>query len=417
GAQDADVATGITWITIHYTPQCRPGLLRRRRRFASPRSIVYNAGMPARRISVSWAAVRAASIVTAGALGAGFASADTVTLHNGDRLTGRILHLSPSTLTFETTWAGELRIPRYEVKALETDKPVDVLRERSGRTESMTLTPAAPGQVALTPERPEQADLAGGTETASPDGTTASPGVGPSETVQLARVRYINPKPEESGEGISYEGRVTLSGAFVRGNSTGDRVYAESDLAARAIDWRYALSAKLRRERDTDATTVSNWLVAGNFDRFLEGRRFRYVRGSVERDRFRDISTRTAVGVGYGLQLVQTERTKLSLRAGIDAIDLRRLAGEDETFPALGWGVNVSHRLDTLSAELFHDQQGFWNLDDVSQLTLRSRTGLRVPFVSGLTATLQLNLDWESEPAPGRTGTDATWLIGLGYAW
>lgn len=373
--------------------------------------------MAAGRISVSWAAARAASIVTAGALGAGLASADTVTLHNGDRLTGRILHMSPSTLTFETTWAGELRIPRYEVKALETDKPVDVLRERSARTEPMTLTPAAPGQVVLTPERPERMDAQREADGAPPEGATTPPGASPSDTVQLARLRYINPKPEESGEGISYEGRVTLSGALVRGNSTGDRVYAESDLAARAIDWRYALSAKLRRERDADALTASNWLVAGNFDRFLDDRRFRYVRGSVERDRFRDISTRAALGAGYGLQLVQTERTKLSLRAGIDAIDLRRTAGANETFPAVGWGANLSHRLDTLSAELFHDQQGFWNLDDVSQLTLRSRTGLRVPFVSGLTATLQLNLDWESEPAPGRTGTDATWLIGLGYAW
>ncbi|HLS56280.1 MAG TPA: DUF481 domain-containing protein, partial [Zeimonas sp.] len=75
------------------------------------------------------------------------------------------------------------------------------------------------------------------------------------------------------------------------------------------------------------------------------------------------------------------------------------------------------HRIDTLSAELFHDQQGFLNLDDPSQVTIRSRSGLRIPFVSGLTASLQLNLDWDSEPASGRRGTDVTWLIGLGYGW
>lgn len=353
-------------------------------------------------------------------LAAGFARADTVTLHNGDRLTGRILHMSPATLTFETTWAGELRIPRYEIRSLETDKPLKVLRERMERTESLTLTPAGPGKVTLSPERRAQADRPATSEAAAPEaGPPAQPpeDAAPPATVELARLRYINPKPEESGEGISYDGRVTLSGAFDRGNGTSDRFYAESDFAARAIDWRYALNAKLRRERDTDTTTASNWLVAGNFDRFINGRRFRYLRGSVERDRFRDISTRTAAGAGYGLELVSTERTKLSLRAGLDAIDLRRQVGDDETFPALGWGINLSHRLDLLSAEFFHDQQGFWNLEDVSQATVRSRSGLRVPFVSGLTATLQVNLDWEGEPAPGRTATDTTWLIGLGYAW
>lgn len=365
---------------------------------------------------------RVAALVAGCALGAGLARADTITLHNGDRLTGRILHMSPSTLTFETTWAGELRIPRYEVKAIETDKPVAVLRERSGRTESMTMTPASPGQVTLTPEPPgrgipaAQAGVAP-VEGGAPQGAAAGPDAPQSIMVPLARVRYINPRPEESGEGVSYEGRVTLSAASVRGNSEGDRVYAESDLAAQAIDWRYALSAKIRRERDGDGMTASNWLVGGNFDRFLGDTRFRYLRGSVERDRFRDISARTALGAGYGARIVQTERTKLSLRGGVDAIDVRRFAGADETWPALGWGVNLAHRLDTLSAEIFHDQQGFWNLEDVSQLTVRSRSGVRVPFASGLTASLQLNLDWESEPAPGRRGTDSTWLIGLGYGW
>jgi putative salt-induced outer membrane protein YdiY len=356
-------------------------------------------------------------IATACALVAGLARADTVTLHNGDRLTGRILHVSASTLTIETAWAGELRIPRYEVSAIETDKPVSVLREGADRTESMTMGAGAPGTVTLTPE-PEDRASAPAFPEGSPSGAVVPRAASAAATsVPLARLRYVNPTPEESGEGVSYEGRVTLSGAMVRGNSTGERVYAESDLAARALDWRYALNAKLRRERASDSTTVSNWLVGGNFDRFVGDRRFVYLRGSLERDRFRDVASRVAAGVGYGLQLVQTERARLSLRAGFDAIDVRRIAGADETWPALGWGANLAYRLDALSAELFHDQQGFLNLRDASQMNVRSRSGLRVPFVSGLVASLQLNLDWDSEPASGRRSTDATWLIGLGYAW
>jgi hypothetical protein len=372
--------------------------------------------MPALRLAGPFAS-RLASLVAACALLAGHAHADTLTLHNGDRLTGRILHMSPSTLTFETTWAGELRIPRYEVRAIETDKPVGVLRERSSRTETMTIGPAAPGQVTLSPESTER-DAAAPPDAAPP--AAPSPAAAPpppAKTLPLARVRYINPKPEESGEGVSYEGRLTLSGAFVRGNSNGDRAYAEGDLDARALDWRYALNAKLRHERTDQATSASNWLVGGNFDRFLDDRRFAYVRGSLERDRFRDIASRAAVGVGAGLQVVQTGRAKLSVRGGLDAIDVRRIAGADESWPAIGWGANLGYRLDAWSAELFHDQQGFLNLDDLSQVTVRSRSGLRLPFASGLTASLQLNLDWDSQPAAGRRGTDATWLVGLGYAW
>ncbi|MCL4775457.1 MAG: DUF481 domain-containing protein [Burkholderiaceae bacterium] len=349
--------------------------------------------------------------------------ADSITLHNGDRLTGRVLHMSPSTLVFETTWAGELRIPRYEIRAIETDKPVRVLRERSKHTESMTLGPAAPGQVALTPEVSSPSGGVDGAGWAQPDVPVPtgpeSPAAQPQPaiTIPLVRVRYLEPRPEESGEGASYEGRVTLAGTFVRGNSTGDRAYAEGDFEARARDWRYASTAKLNRERGDAATTASNWLVGGNLDRFLDDRRFGYLRGSVERDRFRDISVRATAGAGLGVQLVQTGRTKLSLRGGLDAIEVHRIAGSDESWPALGWGANLGYRLDAWPAELFHDQQGFLNLDDPSQVTLRSRTGLRVPFASGLTASLQFNFDWDSQPSPGRRSGDATWLVGLGYAW
>lgn len=375
--------------------------------------------MPAHRPCGLAAGARLRAGAFACALIGGAAYADTITLHNGDRLTGRILHMSPSTLTFETTWAGELKIPRYEVKTIETDKAVGVLRERSGRTEQLMMTPAAPGHVTLTPESPLPDGPAGQVQGESAPAAAAGPGPAPQPGVMvpLARVRYINPKPEESGEGVSYEGRVSLSGASTRGNTVGDSVYAEGDLTARAKDWRFQLGAKLRHERDVQRTTASNSLLSGNFDRFLDERRFRYLRGSFERDRFRDVALRGALGGGYGVQWIQTERTRLALRGGLDMIDVRRFVGADESWPALGWGVNFTHRLDRLSAELFHDQQGFWNLEDPSEATLRSRTGVRVPFVFGLTASLQLNLDWDSDPTPGRRATDSSWLLGLGYAW
>ena len=366
--------------------------------------------------------------IALGSLCAG-AQADSITLHNGDRLTGRILHMSPSTLTFETTWAGELKIPRYEVSAIETDKPVTILRERAERTESVMMKPAGPGKVLVTPEAARPAPPAGQDEAApaaaqtaataatAATGATGATAAPAGQPLQIARLRYLNPKPEESGEGVSYNGRAALSGAFARGGTTSDRLYAEGDFGARARDWRYALSGKFLQENDEAGTTAQNWLVSGNFDRFLDDDSFLYARGSAERDRFRDISRRATLGAGYGRQLIQTERTALSVRAGPELISVRRLAGEDDTSPALGWGLNLSHRLDTLSAELFHDQRGFRTLGGDTQLSLRSRTGLRVPFASGLTASVQLNLDWDDGTGATRGGSDSTWLIGLGYAW
>lgn len=346
------------------------------------------------------------------------ASADTVHLHNGDRLTGRILHLSPEALTLETTWAGEMKIRRFEIRAIETDKPVVVLRERGGRTEWAQILPGDSGRMLVRPVSPEE--VFGPVPAGDEAGVAGAADVAKATPLDIAShsIRYINPTPEESGEGVSRDGRVTLSGAILRGNSEGERLYAESDFNTRARDWRYSLGFKARRERDAGNLVASNWLLSGNYDRFLAGSaHFRYLRASFEDDRFRDVDLRSTIGGGVGRQLLSTERTQLSVRGGLDAVDLRRYEGPGETYPAFGWGVNFTRRITWFSAELFHDQTGFWNLHDVGQVTVRSRSGIRLPFVSGLTASLQLNLDWEGEPTQGRRATDTSWLIGLGYAW
>lgn len=363
---------------------------------------------------------RIPAAVLACAVAAAPASADTVHLHNGDRLTGRILHLSPDALTLETTWAGEMKIRRFEIRAIETDKPVVVLRERGDRTQWAQILPGDPGRMLLRPLSPEEAFGA-----VPVDGEAGVTGSGAVEAANVApldvasrSIRYINPTPEESGEGVSRDGRVTLSGAILHGNSEGERLYLESDFNTRARDWRYSLGFKARRERDAGQLVASNWLLSGNYDRFLAGSsHFRYLRASFEDDRFRDIDLRSAIGAGVGMQLLSTEHTQLSVRGGLDAVELRRHDGFDETYPAFGWGVNFTRRVSWLTAELFHDQTGFWNLHDTGQVTVRSRSGIRLPFIYGLSASLQLNLDWEGDPAQGRRGTDTSWLIGLGYEW
>ena len=117
------------------------------------------------------------------------------------------------------------------------------------------------------------------------------------------------------------------------------------------------------------------------------------------------------------IYLVDDDRTQLSVRGGIEVIHENRINADDERFPAAGWGVALKRQVSFADAEIFHDQQGFWNLDDSDQMNLRSRTGIRFPVRGGIIASLQLDLDWERTPVDGRRSTDSTWLLGLGYAW
>ena len=312
---------------------------------------------------------------------AGLVRADVVTLDNGDRLSGRVEHKSGNTLILKTEYAGRVSIAWDRVKSITTDKPVRVMLKDSDRVVASRLLPGGAG------------------------------------AATLAQVAYINPTPAESGMGTTFSGRATLSSAYVRGNSTNSRLYAQGELTVRARAYRYTLGLKGERSSDSGQRTVSNWLGDASLDRFIDEKRFYYGRVSLENNRYKDLSLRSTLGGGYGFQFIETERTKLSLRGGLDYVAIDRKTGEDDRYPAAGWGLKFSHLLQAYPLELFHEHDGFLSLKDTDSMTLRSRSGLRMPIAGGLNASLQLNADWERSPAPGRKSTDTTMLLGLSYGW
>lgn len=318
--------------------------------------------------------------------------ADEVDMINGDRISGRIVSKSGNELVINTDYAGELRLNWDQVKGLRTSEPVTVMTSGGDLLNSAQLSASEPKSVEVS--------------NASTD-----------SSVKHDDIAYINPTPEQSGHGVSYSGRVEVSAAFVRGNSDNDRVYGDGALNARAKGYAWELGMKVDRRKDRDVKTAQQWLLDGNYDHFIDDRHFIYARTSLEQDKIKDIQLRTTVGGGYGWQLYETEQTKLSLRAGLDYVNVDYITDVDEDYPALGWGVRASHWLFERHAELFHEQDGFWSIADSERLTIRSKSGVRLPIAAGLTASAQLNADWERTPAPGRKAIDSTMLLGLGYAW
>ena len=157
----------------------------------------------------------------------------------------------------------------------------------------------------------------------------------------------------------------------------------------RAVD---ALRGAGNQTRIGGETVSSNWLLSGHHDRFvLDQKHFQYVRASAQRDRFRDIRLRAALGGGYGWQLIDSEFTELSLRGGLDlvTVDHYGASGHDR-YPALGWGIQFSHWLWQHRLKLFFDQDGYWGLGSSAEVTVRTRGGLRMPIAQGLVATAQL---------------------------
>jgi hypothetical protein len=318
------------------------------------------------------------------------ARADVVWLKNGDRLTGSVISKHDNTLLLRTPYAGEVRIAWHEVAELVVDEPVQLM-----------LSGGPPRKVALVPAGPAYAGIVR-------DGALPEP-------VELARIEYINPQPYESGTGIAWRGHVNVAATFTRGNAVSDRFYGEAEIGARAKHYRWTAGAKVNRVRDGASAAVNSWLGDASLDRFIRPRHFLYARSSLEHDPAKDLELRAALGAGYGWQLAETPERQLALRGGLDYVHVDRETGGDEHYPAIGWGLRYEHWLADRRLQFFQEQEGFWNTRELDDVVLRTRTGLRIPLHTNIDATAQLNLDWDSAPAPGRDAVDTVWLLGVGY--
>lgn len=323
-------------------------------------------------------------------IGGANALADEVRLLNGDRITGTVVAKTGEHLVVSTQYAGRISVQWSQVASVRTDAPVEVLR----------------GQQILR-----------GRLVREDDGLALEDAAGALHPLALDEIAFINPQPHESGKGTTYSGRVAFSASQASGNADSERLYMDGQLAARALAYGYGLTAKAERRSDAEVGTHTAALLGANYDRFLDGDAFAYLRGSLERDRAKDIEDRTTVGVGYGLHLVDTPGARLTVRAGVDHVQVNRFVASNERYPALGWGVEATYTVGNGSVELFHSQDGFMNLEDTGNVLVRSRTGVRVPLVERLSATAQLNIDWERRPPPGRVPTDRMLLFGVDYAF
>lgn len=327
------------------------------------------------------------ALVVIALTGVSTARADQVTLRNGDHLTGKVLHKDRDLLILRTTYAGELRLRCTDLASIATDGPVNVLLD-----DDTTL------RVQL-----------GATAATEAEGATPTP--------ELARIRFINPTPDESGIGYYRVGHLGLGLSQTRGNSANDQYHGDADMVLRARTHRITLASEGNYGRDGGVASTSNWRASGRYDRFYAAKEFLYSKIALENDRYKDIRLRSVAGGGYGYQLYEDDTTTLSVRGGLSYVDVSHYKVPSEEYGAVSWGIDFRRRLRSFSGELFHVQEGLRGLNGQRGTVLQTRTGLRLPLSEQLSATAQVNADWESEPADGRKESDTTLMLGIGYSF
>ena len=321
----------------------------------------------------------------------GSVMADEVRLKNGDHLTGQVIRMEEGKLILKTSYAGEISILWQEAASIEAEASVEVVFADKTSLKGIPLS-AEKGKMRL--------KLSKIVETVSFD---------------LKEVQSINPKPPESP--LKLKGHINVGLNATRGNTDTKNQHLDGEFVARTKKNRYTLGAEFNRAEDEGKETVNNALGYIKYDHFLSEKWFLYSNALFEKDQFKDLNLRTALGVGAGYQFLETPLTNLSLVAGLTYVNEDFDLAADEAYPAGRWSLNFERYLLDKAVQVFHFHEGFVSLEDTDDVFIRSRTGVRVPIYKNLKATAQYNYDWDKSPEPGRERADETYLLTLGYHW
>ena len=316
---------------------------------------------------------------------------DVLILTNGDRISGRIDRIENGRIEVATSWAGAVRIDVDAVQTVEMDR--DVTLVLGGRTRRAGRLAIDAGRMSLRED-----------ETAPPVPVDA-------KAVTAMHVGRVTRDEWRIG------GRVNVGASDAKGNTELSRLNLDAEAIARRDRDRVTATARGNQATRHDVETEANASVGLKVDRFVSRRQYAYAGATFEHDRLKDLRTRRTFGAGGGYQVLEGERSSLSLEAGLDRVLTDFFGSPDDQVLAARLAVRAERWVIEDRLQVFHNGQNYIGLTDVHRTFVRTQTGLRVPLNARLMASLHVNADWEGDPAPGRRSLDRTVAFTVGYRW
>jgi len=328
--------------------------------------------------------------------------ADQVTLANGDRITGSVLHSDTKTLVMKTDTAGELTLKWDSIAAISAPGPLTI-----GLGDGQTIV--------------------GAVETANGkfNVTTKTAGVVATSKESIQFIRNADEQAKAQAEIDHFRnprlvdlwvGNLDLGFAASRGNANTETLTLSTNAARSTTRDKISVYyASIFSSSDfsggTTQTTANSKRGGVSYNLNLNKKAFVFGTVDLESDQFQDLDLRFSPAGGGGYHAIDTKPTQLDLRVGAAANREFFSTGLNRTSAELLLGDNFAHKFSSAT----HVEQ---KLDFFSNL---SNSGeYRMNFdISGVTVVRKW-LSWQltisdrylSNPVVGRKKNDAIFSTG-----
>lgn len=318
------------------------------------------------------------------------AFSDEVTLYNGDRLSGIVINKTGEVLTLKTDYAGEIKILWNKIKHLTTDEPVQIVLEDEKNLKGTLFLDEQSQQVI--------------------DDTK-----GETEPLEIQQIVVINPPVEPK---FKTSGQISFGVEIDRGNTDEDDYHLDAETEFRWPDDRITIAFEGDLEESDSRTTKQEAKFLSDYDHFITEKFYSTAGLLLEHDKFADLDLRTTINAGIGYQILETNRTNLSIEGSPGYLWENFDESDNQDYPIALWRLQFDHYLfKDWKLQAFHRHRYTQSLEEGSDYIFLSRTGLRIPLYENLQATLQYNFDRDNAPADDSDKDDRTTLITAGYKW
>lgn len=221
----------------------------------------------------------------------------------------------------------------------------------------------------------------------------------------------------------NWRGRGELGASRATGNSDYIGLTAALDLTRQGIDWKHQLRARSDYQEDRGVTSREKYFAAYEPQYQIGSDIFAYGLLQFESDRFQGYDARYALSAGVGYQALKGPDLNLALKAGpalrrtvytSDEVDTRLagLLGLD-----FDWAVTDGVKL-TQDTNLVAETGGAATvIFDSRNTTVALVTGLEARITGKLSTRLSYAVDYQSDPQPGKTGTDTLSRVTFVYGF
>ena len=327
-------------------------------------------------------------LLTMGAV-IGLSHADELTLTNGDTLHGTITKNRGDTLTFEIEGADKVDLPWDSLTALRSDAEITVITTNGAVITAPLVLALAPHATADSSDTPQR----------------------------LAEIKSINPPAWETGEGWHASGMLNFSVTSQRGNANTDDIDLDGRLTLRRRRHRAQLLADLENDRAEDVDTDNKWLATADYDHFVTTTTFGNLGISFENNEAADLELRSLIRAGIGHALWTEPVDKLEGKLLFNYITETYYTQADREYTALGLEANLAQGFWKDAVIFYTDLNGTVAMESSNRLLGKAWIGARIPISHGLITSVEVKLEYDSDPAEGANNTDHTYRIKLGYAW